>query len=262
MKRKPNFRLILFIVFSVFLLACNFPDNSETAKPRDTAASEPTMTPDPTPVPTSESSAEPAVPAETPAVQEETDDIGRPVIELYADRIILNCGDSIGDYAMNVKTAYDPEDGNLEYNFIGGIVVPDEEEAKRTWEHIRHPEDNPGMVHDGKGFYFAMGWNFLDGKPGTLPVVATAYDSEGYVSVKEFEILYLESESSEAIGRLTVNVNLLNVRDIPDVSGNKVGKTWENCSYLYYDVQQDSEYTWYRIGDDMWIADNGSWITK
>ncbi len=63
------------------------------------------------------------------------------------------------------------------------------------------------------------------------------------------------------IGKLTVNVSGLNIRAEASSSSVSVGQVKPDGEYPYYEVKEAEDYTWYRIGKDLWIADDGSWLT-
>ena len=68
-------------------------------------------------------------------------------------------------------------------------------------------------------------------------------------------------DANEVVGKVKVNVSGLNIRKLPNASSDKAGKTENGKSYDVYDIYNGATYTWYRIGDGQWIADNGSWVT-
>lgn len=85
--------------------------------------------------------------------------------------------------------------------------------------------------------------------------VITTFDGE---SVSEAEIKEAEGDK---IGTVTVNVDKLNIRSIPSTSGEKLGKVQNGKTYDVYETKTAEGYTWYRIGEGEWIADDGTWLT-
>ena len=67
--------------------------------------------------------------------------------------------------------------------------------------------------------------------------------------------------TGSAIGKVTVNVNGLNIRSSASTAGSKVGTATNGQSYDVYSTTSSGGYTWYQIGNNQWIADNGSWVT-
>ena len=69
------------------------------------------------------------------------------------------------------------------------------------------------------------------------------------------------SSTGSVIGRVTVNVNGLNIRSSASTAGNAVGSATNGQTYDVYSTTSAGGYTWYQIGNNQWIADNGSWVT-
>ena len=56
-----------------------------------------------------------------------------------------------------------------------------------------------------------------------------------------------------------VKVENLNTRSIPSTDGEKLGTVYPD-NYPVFEIKNDDKYTWYRISDNAWIADqNGEW---
>lgn len=60
--------------------------------------------------------------------------------------------------------------------------------------------------------------------------------------------------------QIKVLVDELRVRKSSSIDSDVVGTCLKNNIYNYYDVIKDKEYTWYRIGEDSWIGDNGTYL--
>ena len=72
----------------------------------------------------------------------------------------------------------------------------------------------------------------------------------------------ISSDSEEILGQVVVVVDELFVRSMPSTEGN-TPKEFAKMDVVYnvYDIYTDDQYTWYRIGEDQWIADyNGEWV--
>jgi hypothetical protein len=66
---------------------------------------------------------------------------------------------------------------------------------------------------------------------------------------------------SPYIGKLTVSIESINIRDTYATTGNPLGKALQGSSYDVLAVQTGEGYTWYEIGENQWIADsNGEWV--
>lgn len=70
------------------------------------------------------------------------------------------------------------------------------------------------------------------------------------------------ADNNGIIGYATVIIDDLNIRNTPGTNGKilTLAKQWQ--SYPVYETTKSGGYTWYRIGTDMWIADdNGEYLT-
>ena len=71
----------------------------------------------------------------------------------------------------------------------------------------------------------------------------------------------ITGEVTAIIGSVTIKVTNLNSRSIPSTSGEKLAKVKDGQTYTVYDIAYGEGYTWYRIGEDRWIADqDGKWV--
>ena len=189
----------------------------------------------------------------------EIEDNLRPVITHKYDTIILT--ERLGglmDFSENVQSVIDPEDGELPYNNIGGFVgqQPDD-----FWYNITHNDNVDIVTTYGSGFYFSMGNSDLNTPDGIHPITTFAYDSSGQLATKEYALKYIPYDESSTGEVATVTVEGLNVRNAPSTSATIVGVCWPNAGYQVIETAEADGYTWYCIGDGMWIADNGEWIT-
>ena len=67
-------------------------------------------------------------------------------------------------------------------------------------------------------------------------------------------------ERDETKDQLKVLVNALKVREEPNTNGNKIGTAVNGGIYNYYEITSDDKYTWYKIADNQWIANNGQYL--
>ena len=71
----------------------------------------------------------------------------------------------------------------------------------------------------------------------------------------------ITGEVTAIIGSVTIKVTNLNSRSIPSASGEKLAKVKDGQTYTVYDIAYGEGYTWYKIGEDRWIADqDGKWV--
>ena len=86
----------------------------------------------------------------------------------------------------------------------------------------------------------------------------------GVVTNFEGEVLSevdIEALANSTKGTVTVNVDRLNIRTHPSTEADAIGKAEMNKTYDVIAIEEAEGYTWYKIGDDQWIADDGSWLT-
>ena len=65
--------------------------------------------------------------------------------------------------------------------------------------------------------------------------------------------------AEKAIGKVKVLVNKLTVRTGVTAADENLGYAENGKTYEVYEMKNSGSYTWYRIGQNKWIADNGSW---
>lgn len=64
-----------------------------------------------------------------------------------------------------------------------------------------------------------------------------------------------------AIGKALILEDIINVRTSPDTSAPVLGIVEVDTEHDVYEIRNDEDYTWYRIGDEQWIADsNDEWV--
>ena len=68
-------------------------------------------------------------------------------------------------------------------------------------------------------------------------------------------------EGPAVIGRATVNVEKLNLREEPNTTSAQKGQAERGRTYDVYEISNDGKYTWYRVDDNLWFADDGTWVT-
>jgi hypothetical protein len=62
------------------------------------------------------------------------------------------------------------------------------------------------------------------------------------------------------IGTASVITDNLNIREKPDKESRWLGQTSYPAKYNVYEIVQHQGYIWYCIADDMWIANDGTWV--
>ena len=69
----------------------------------------------------------------------------------------------------------------------------------------------------------------------------------------------VEKDNKE--NQLQVNVIDLRIRKSPSISSEILGVALLNGIYNYYEMIEKEGYTWYKIGDNAWIANTLDWLT-
>jgi murein DD-endopeptidase MepM/ murein hydrolase activator NlpD len=67
-------------------------------------------------------------------------------------------------------------------------------------------------------------------------------------------------ERNESIPQIKVLVDELRVRTEHSTNGQVVGFVQNQGIYNDLEVYKDNDYTWHKIADNQWIADNGNWL--
>ena len=64
----------------------------------------------------------------------------------------------------------------------------------------------------------------------------------------------------KVIGVASVLVSGLNIRSRADKNSTLMGQANKPAKYDVYEIVQNQSYIWYRIGLNMWIANDGTWV--
>lgn len=75
------------------------------------------------------------------------------------------------------------------------------------------------------------------------------------------EVIEQNSSASDVIGQCYINVDAIKVRTAPNLSAEQVDVATVGQLKDVYEVAENDGYTWYRIGEDNWIASDGSWVS-
>ena len=150
--------------------------------------------------------------------------------ELYVDSVIQKATVDLNEEGISAKAA----------TMVGGL-------GSAMEKNIIY------MYHDlvlDRPFIYAI---VKDGIPSFIGVIT---NFEGEV-LSESEIEALASSK----GTVTVEVDRLNIRTSPTKDAPSLGKAENGKSYEVLEIKEAEGYTWYKIGDNQWIADDGTWLT-
>ena len=60
--------------------------------------------------------------------------------------------------------------------------------------------------------------------------------------------------------QIKVLVEKLRIRKNSDITSEIVGMSIKDNVYNYYEIVKNSNYEWYKIGENQWIANNGKYL--
>ena len=66
---------------------------------------------------------------------------------------------------------------------------------------------------------------------------------------------------NEAIGTVTINAKEINMRADSSTNFDVTGSVSQGQIYNVYEIVDSQDLTWYQIGCNKWIADDGNWLT-
>lgn len=125
------------------------------------------------------------------------------------------------------------------YGHIGVVV-----ERKGTSINVAMSEDG------GKRWYYRL----IERKNGT-------YDYSTKKYKWHFQGFIYNPYILVPIGTAKVKTNNLRIRRLPSTRSKIMGYVENGKTYKVYEIKKNQGYTWYRIGTEKWIADNGKWLT-
>ena len=73
-------------------------------------------------------------------------------------------------------------------------------------------------------------------------------------------VLIEEAVKDDSKNQIKVLVSNLRIRVEPSINSKIIGYAKKNGIYNNLDIHKDSNYTWHKIADGQWIADNGKWL--
>lgn len=122
--------------------------------------------------------------------------------------------------------------------------------------------DDASSVYEGKAFVGT------DGVYGVIDLARTVSDNIPITMDTCYPNGIPEGKTPEHgeipfqnIGTAQVKVDNLNTRSLPSTDGEKLGIIHMNSNLPVFEISKDDKYTWYRISDNAWIADqNGEWV--
>ena len=87
-------------------------------------------------------------------------------------------------------------------------------------------------------------------------------NEESYKIVKKSAdaVITKPVERNENVPQIKVIADILSVRTEHNTISTKLGIAQKNGIYNDLEVYKDNQYTWHRIADNQWVADDGTWL--
>ena len=168
--------------------------------------------------------------------------------------------DLLFDGDLTVYAIFEPIEYKITYDTNGGLNSSSNPKIYtiETYAYLTEPTKN-GYIFEG--WYDENGNKVLaivgSKQTGDLKLIAKwRKDYNGEYSYK------VSTYNQSAIGSITITGDNVKVRDYPSTTyGNKIGLVHKGYSYNVYEKEYNDNYTWYKIGDSMWIPNDGSWVS-
>lgn len=131
-----------------------------------------------------------------------------------------------------------------------------DEEGNEVTEYLF---DGASSLYEGKAVVIK------DGKVGILNlkenVSKDKLTQSIYDNLPDTPTATPEISQPTAIGKATINIESINIRKDASASSEKDGTVTQGQSVDVYETKEVEGYTWYRIGENQWIASDGTWLT-
>ena len=159
-------------------------------------------------------------------------------------------------FYCHVKLQGGPPNGTVQLTY--GVRYPNGQYAEDSWNEICRAGEVGSFYGDldgvGTGTLTAYVYNKATGeKLGEASINVTG-------STQYYEPDTNYSDGYQLIECITEGSNI-NIRNAPSTSGRIVGQFEPGMKAFAYEMRIAEGYTWYRIGNEQWVADhNGEWI--
>lgn len=145
--------------------------------------------------------------------------------------------------------------------FCGTYVNPEPVKAEK-YSLLRKYEDAPDTIYVTEAHRFPV-WKTVRRVLAVLILLVLA-GSAVYGGKYLYQKYIVKESSAEtpAAGALTViSVNGVVERTAPSMTAEAAGTAENNMNLSVYEVTEAEGYTWYRVGEDTWIPDDGTWVS-
>lgn len=144
--------------------------------------------------------------------------------------------------------------------------------TKNKWAYINEEGNlvTDFIFDEASSLYEGKAWVIKDGLAGVINLK----DIVGEEKLTDKDI-YSDTQTADnpvtvdttdkidesVIGTLAVSAESINIRKLASTSSDKNGTVSKGETYNVYETSEAEGYTWYRIGNDKWIASGDNWVT-
>lgn len=156
--------------------------------------------------------------------------------------------------------------------FEDGYCPVKNSEGKWAYINEKGEEVTDFIFDEASSLYKGKAWVIKDNKAGVLNLsvsekgkltesIFSDTSSDDPVSPSPTSSSDDSSSESKGIGTLKVKVSSLNIRKGAGTSYDTNGTATDGETYEVLETKEADGYTWYRIGEDKWVAGNDEWVT-
>ena len=126
------------------------------------------------------------------------------------------------------------------------------------WGYVDHTgkEVTDFIFDDACTVYDGYAWVYYNGKYGILNFQNTLDSSS-----QQINAYWCSPTDETALGKLTVNISDLSIRKGGSTDAKQTGTCMNGSVYPVFEQKKDTDYTWYRINEEDWVASEGTWAT-
>ncbi len=146
------------------------------------------------------------------------------------------------------------------------------ENTDGKWAYINESgEEVTDFIFDSaSSLYQGKAWIVKDGKAGVINLSSSKNGklTDSIFSINESDAAIApdatnapDQTNSNIVGTLKVNVSSLNIRRGAGTKNETNGTATSGETYEVFETKDADGYTWYRIGENQWVAGNDDWVT-
>ncbi len=184
----------------------------------------------------------------------QTDDESKKIAMIHASD-----GNAITDYLYSDVGYF--EDGYCPVKNTDGKWAYINESGEEVTDFIF---DSASSLYQGKA------WVIKDNKAGVINLDASKNEklTDSIYSLTESDSAVTpdatnapDETTSNVIGTLKVKISSLNIRKGAGTNNETNGTATSGETYEVFETKEADGYTWYRIGENKWVAGNEEWVT-